>query len=262
MPKLTIITINLNNKAGLQKTMESVFAQNFTDYEYIIIDAGSTDGSKELIEKNQNKLVYWVSEKDEGIYNAMNKGIAKAQGDLVVFLNSGDYYVSDNLLLYAANRIDIGKADVFFCSFIFDNPVSNIIVVSDDSGNTYDWDLQNSNFPHPATFYKRSIFSTIGMFDENYKILGDFDWNARALINHRVAFQYVNLITAFFRADGVSNAANHVNTFEHEKNIILSTYFRPAWLFKYINNHKNKTYGPLLEKALGKMYKKKLNRVY
>ncbi|KAA9036413.1 glycosyltransferase [Ginsengibacter hankyongi] len=262
MPKLSIITVNLNNKAGLQKTMESVFEQTFKDYEYIIIDGGSEDGSKELIETHSDKLSYWISENDNGIYNAMNKGIVRAQGDLIIFLNSGDYYVSNNLLLYASKRIDPGKADVFFCRFIFDNPVSNIIVVSDDSGNTYDWDLQNSNFPHPGTFYKRSVFLTIGVFDENYKILGDFDWNAKALINHRVAFQYVNLITAFFRADGVSNAAHHMNTFEHEKNKILSTYFRPAWLFKYINNHKDKIYGALLEKALGKMYKKKLNRVY
>ncbi len=88
MLKLSIITINLNNLAGLQKTMQSVFEQTFTDYEYIVIDGGSTDGSKEYIEQHSDKLAYWVSEKDKGIYNAMNKGIIKAGGDYLLFLNS------------------------------------------------------------------------------------------------------------------------------------------------------------------------------
>src|SRR5690348_17657794 len=98
MPKLSIITINLNNVKGLQKTMESVFAQTFTDYEYIIIDGGSTDGSVSEIKKHQNKLVYWISENDKGIYNAMNKGIVKANGEYILFMNSGDYLYTDNTI--------------------------------------------------------------------------------------------------------------------------------------------------------------------
>ena len=105
MPELSIITINLNNCAGLQKTLDSVFAQTFTDYEYLVIDGGSTDGSAELIKKQENKFVYCVSEKDNGIYHAMNKGIRKATGDYLLFLNSGDYLVNDEVLSNCSSPI-------------------------------------------------------------------------------------------------------------------------------------------------------------
>ncbi len=90
--KLSIITVNLNNKDGLQKTIDSVISQTFKDFEWIVIDGGSTDGSKELIEKYSDYISYWVSEPDKGIYNAMNKGIKVAKGDYLEFLNSGDIF--------------------------------------------------------------------------------------------------------------------------------------------------------------------------
>jgi len=83
--KLSIITVNLNNAAGLQKTIESVITQTFTDYEYIIIDGGSTDGSVDVIKQHADKITYWVSEPDKGIYNAMNKGILQAKGEYCLF---------------------------------------------------------------------------------------------------------------------------------------------------------------------------------
>lgn len=238
--------------------MQSVFAQNFAGIEYIVIDGGSTDGSKEYIEQNSDKLAYWISEKDTGIYAAMNKGIMAAKGELIIFLNSGDYYVSDNLFLYAKNRIDINKADLFFCQFIWDSPKANVIAVSDSNRNLFDWHLMNSNFPHPATFYKRRLFSRIGLFDESFKILGDFDWNARALIKSRVSFQYVNLVTVFFRADGVSNQSSHKDLYEKEISRIFSAYFDPAWLHKWANKYDNL----LVQKFLAKVFKKRMNRVY
>jgi len=98
MTTLSIISINLNNVAGLQKTIESVWPQTFTDYEYIIIDGGSTDGSIDIIKKYSDKITYWISEKDNGIYHAMNKGIEVAKGDYCLFLNSGDWLVDKKIL--------------------------------------------------------------------------------------------------------------------------------------------------------------------
>ena len=97
--KLSIITINYNNKAGLQKTIDSVICQTWKDYEWIIIDGGSTDGSKELIEQYQQYFAYWCSEPDKGVYNAMNKGITKAKGEYLNFMNSGDCFVCDSTLM-------------------------------------------------------------------------------------------------------------------------------------------------------------------
>ena len=261
-PLFSIITINFNNCAGLKRTMQSVFSQIFDDFEYIIIDGGSTDGSKEYIAEYQEKVDYWISEKDSGIYNAMNKGIRRAKGQLVMFLNSGDYYISPNLLSYFSKRIEQKRADLFFSRFIWDNPKGNVIAVSDNSNNIYDWNLKNSNFPHPATFYKKTLFEKIGLFDENFRILGDFDWNARALITHRIPFQYIDLVSTLFIADGVSNNEANKEVYESEMNIIINTYFQPSWLFRFIDRHKESIYSIFLEKTLGKVFRKRLNKVY
>ena len=96
--RLSIITVNYNNCMGLQRTMDSVIAQSFEDYEWLVIDGGSSDGSRELIEQNAEHFTYWVSEPDHGVYHAMNKGIAKAKGDYMCFLNSGDVYADAHVL--------------------------------------------------------------------------------------------------------------------------------------------------------------------
>lgn len=117
MPKLSIITVNLNNREGLRKTIESVICQSFSDYEYIIIDGGSTDGSKELIELYQNKVTYWISETDKGIYNAMNKGIKTGKGDYCLFLNSGDWLVNSTVI--EKEFSDSKQADIIYGNTIF-----------------------------------------------------------------------------------------------------------------------------------------------
>lgn len=104
--KVTIITVNYNNLEGLKRTIPSVLSQTFHDYEYIVIDGGSTDGSKEYIESQQQGLTYWVSERDKGIYPAMNKGIAQAHGEYCIFMNSGDHFFSSVALEQAALELD------------------------------------------------------------------------------------------------------------------------------------------------------------
>ena len=103
--KLSIITVNLNNLEGLKKTYESVVCQTFTDYEWLVIDGGSTDGSREFIEQHQDKFAYWCSEPDKGIYNAMNKGIVKAKGEYLNFMNSGDCFASSFVVASTCARL-------------------------------------------------------------------------------------------------------------------------------------------------------------
>lgn len=111
-PRFSIVTINLNNRAGLEKTIQSVIKQECTDYEYIIIDGGSSDGSAEVIREYQGALSYWASERDTGIYNAMNKGLKQAHGEYVCFLNSGDCFYSSQVL---ADMHRKGTAPDVFC---------------------------------------------------------------------------------------------------------------------------------------------------
>ena len=115
--KLSIITINYNNKTGLIKTFESVDRQMWTDFEYIVIDGGSTDGGKELIEQNP-KITYWVSEKDSGVYQAMNKGIRKANGDYIIFMNSGDFFY-DSTVLEKVQHQFLSEIDILYGNSMF-----------------------------------------------------------------------------------------------------------------------------------------------
>ena len=117
IPKISIITVNYNNLEGLQRTFNSVFNQTWKEFEYVVIDGGSTDGSKELIEKYNDKIDYWVSESDNGIYNAMNKGIKKAKGEYLLFLNSGDNLFNHTVL--EENHSVIKEMDLIYFNLEF-----------------------------------------------------------------------------------------------------------------------------------------------
>jgi len=162
MTKLSIITINLNNQKGLQKTIESVLSQTCSDYEYIIIDGGSTDGSIDIIKKHADKISHWISEPDHGIYNAMNKGISVANGELICFLNSGDEYKSRNSLDIAVNEIlnDQKKYPIYFFDYIYacSNGKNNVISSNDVTNKVR---LFSKGFGHPSTFYRKELFNKI-----------------------------------------------------------------------------------------------------
>ena len=117
MPKISIISINYNDAIGLKKTIDSVRIQKYTDFEYIIIDGGSTDGSLELIKENEGRINYWISEADKGVYNAMNKGILAAKGEYLLFLNGGDWFSNTESLGFLANNT--GDFDIVFGNTYF-----------------------------------------------------------------------------------------------------------------------------------------------
>ena len=203
MPKLSIITVNLNNEHGLQKTMESVFEQTFTDYEYIIIDGGSTDGSKELIEKHQNKLVYWVSEKDNGVYYAMNKGIKKAQGEFCMFLNSGDYLVDAEVLETAVKFTNADKADIYYGNMLIELKKGKPVLKKHATEITLDI-LENETINHQASFIKTLLFKELGLYNTHYSLAADHAFYLKAYINGKV-FSYVDLTWVNYQLDGISS---------------------------------------------------------
>lgn len=163
--KLSIITINYNNQDGLQKTIDSVINQTFTDFEWIIIDGGSTDGSKKLIERYTDKISYWVSEHDKGIYNAMNKGIRVAHGEYLLFLNSGDY-LFDKDVLYKV--VPLLQDKDFYVGNLFNGRLLNPNI--DNLCTT----LFYSTFPHQASFIHRNNFVKYGEYREDLQIVSDW----------------------------------------------------------------------------------------
>ena len=197
-PKISVITVCFNAAHLLNKTIESVLEQTYSELEYIIIDGASKDNTNELVKTFGTSVNSFISEPDSGIYEAMNKGIGISTGELIMFLNAGDYFISKDVLEFSVSKMNLEKADLFFGRFIWNEPKNKDIVLSDHEWVTYTWDLKESNFPHPSTFYKKHLFNNIGLFDTTYKLGADYDWNMRALIKNKIAFQYMNIATTVF----------------------------------------------------------------
>ena len=169
--KLSIITINYNNLEGLKRTYDSVVSQTCQDFEWIIIDGGSTDGSREFIEERQDKFAYWCSEPDKGIYNAMNKGIAKATGEYLQFLNSGDNLVDDKVIeefLTLDWNEDIISGDI-----IVDNDETDVRYNPDDDVLDIDT-MRRGCIYHPSSYIKKELFDNYGLYDEKLRIVSDW----------------------------------------------------------------------------------------
>lgn len=203
MPKLSIITINYNNSSGLKKTMASVLSQSFTDYEYIVIDGGSTDGSKELILENENRLAHWVSEKDDGVFDAQNKGLKKAKGEFVQVLNSGDELASPTILeeIFSGKHYD---ADILY---------GNMYLVGRSGQKQKGYmpasltinHMVKDTLWHPASFVRRKFFDTSGYYDLNYKLTSDYEWFLRAVVKYRASLFYLNRFIVNFYEDGLTS---------------------------------------------------------
>ena len=201
--KLSIITINYNNCDGLQKTIESIVSQSYNDFEWIVIDGGSTDGSRELIEKYAEHISYWVSEPDAGVYNAMNKGIKVAKGEYVNFMNSGDCFASSTILevVFATPHI----ADVLYGYMMRGNvngEVNNLSMMKPDLS----WiDLYGDGLPHQSTFIKRSLFDKYGLYDESLKAVADWKFFVNAFVYHKATSEFIPLKISIYEEGGISD---------------------------------------------------------
>jgi glycosyltransferase involved in cell wall biosynthesis len=219
--KLSIITINYTNFEGLQKTMQSVFAQTFTDYEYIIIDGGSTDGSKELIQQHSDKVAYWVSEKDSGVYNAMNKGIIKAKGDYLLFLNSGDWLVNKNVIELILKNED-GHYDIIYGNLERTFPDGRTDSVKMPSEVTFDF-LMNATLCHPVTFIKHSLFGKFGLYDETLKIVSDWAFFLKNIVFSNLELKYKDINVVMFDMDGLSSKPENQLAILAERELVIKS---------------------------------------
>lgn len=202
--KLSIITVNLNNRDGLQKTIDSVICQTFKDFEWIVIDGGSTDGSKELIEQYSEHFSYWVSEPDKGIYNAMNKGISHAVGDYCLFLNSGDSLISKDIVSYVFSSEH--KEDIIF-GYSY---VTKMGLKVGEFG-THSLDISPFNFidntiAHQSSFIKRELFYSCFMYDESYKIAADLKFFFYCVYIKKVTCLSIDVPVSNFEIGGISNS--------------------------------------------------------
>jgi len=232
MKRLSIITINLNNVNGLKKTIDSVIEQDFDDYEYLIFDGGSTDGSKELILSYGQYLNYWRSNKDNGIFNAMNEGVAAAKGEYLLFLNSGDFLIERNVLSKA-----------FKLNFEEDIVVGNC-VISKDGKKVFEVvppdEISLSAFfrktiPHQASFIKANLFKEAGCYSEEYSIHADYEFFLRALIVNNCGYRHINITITDYNLEGISSSPKNTSISSAEYQEIIERLIPTRILIDYNN---------------------------
>lgn len=232
---LSIITINFNNLEGLRKTIDSVLSQTWHDFEWIIIDGGSTDGSKELIEDTANKLTasdynplsFWCSESDSGIYNALNKGLSHCIGTYINCMNSGDEFYDNQTLekLFSTSH----NSDIIFGNSFHYSKENAFISHYPESVDLYF--LYHSNICHQAMFVKTELLKA-SPFDEQYRICADYaKW--LELMIQGCSFKYVPNMICRFDMTGMSNTGDLI-TIEREK---IKTKYIPKYILPLIHEH-------------------------
>lgn len=217
MIKISIITINYNNLKGLKKTVNSVKNQSWQEFEYIVIDGGSSDGSFEYLNTQKDFIDFYLSEKDTGIYNAMNKGIRKAKGLYVLFLNSGDHFFNKDVLK-SGNTYLKGKDLVCFNIQTVKKNIKEIVKPPKTIHSSH---LFEYSLPHPSTFIKKDLFHKIGLYDESLKIVSDWKFFLLALLKYDCSYLKVDEILSTFYFDGISSLVDNVE----ERNMVIQENF-------------------------------------
>lgn len=206
MKKLSVVTICYNDLAGLKKTIASVVSQDFTDFEYIVVDGASTDGSAEYIRELASVITKSVSEKDSGIYNAQNKGWKMASGEYCLFLNSGDF-LADNKVLSTIFSSAITE-DIMYGDILVDNGKDALYRLGQHDPFTFD-DMIYTTLFHPAAFIRKSLLEACSGYDESFRIVADYDFFLNALLVKKCTTRYIAHPVSVFNTAGVgSDPAN------------------------------------------------------
>jgi glycosyltransferase involved in cell wall biosynthesis len=217
--QLSIITINKNNAAGLYKTIQSVRTQTFNNFEYLVIDGDSQDSSVDIIRAHADKINYWVSEKDSGIYNAMNKGIRKAQGKYCLFLNSGDCLIDPSTLNNIFKEIEqLDDADIYYSDRIGTDGTLLKSVKYININN-----LIEGGPSHQNSLIRTSFFPQYGYYNENFKIISDWEFFLKACYFFNARFVHINTLISIVDTNGISHSERHL--LQTEQKVLLNDVF-------------------------------------
>lgn len=249
--KLSIITINRNNAEGLEKTLRSVAAQSIREFEYIVIDGASTDGSVEVIKRYETQFAHlkWVSEPDKGIYNAMNKGLRMATGDYIQILNSGDCLASNDIIerMLAALE-EAGNPSILYGNMVKCFSDGRKMVDKCFAGQEITMlGMYTGTLNHDPAYVRRDLFEKYGYYDENLKIVSDWKWYLQAIILGDEKPQYVDLDVTLFDMTGISETNKKLDKEERDAvqeqlfpRTILADYERfasPIDMIKRLQRH-------------------------
>jgi len=248
-PKITIITVVYNAEKTIEQTIKSVIAQSYPDIEYIIIDGKSDDGTIDIINKYRSKISLFISEEDNGIYDAMNKGINHSSGEILFFLNADDYLVDNEVIGEIIEKYRNCNCDLLYGYVNIEYLINN---KPSFQKYAYEFTLENLRKgcqpPHQGLFIKKQVFTESGLFDLNFKSASDFEFYCR-IIDKNYSHVYIDKLISIFKYGGTS-----------------SNFFSDYESIKIINKYFGKYYGMLyyFKRIIirGLLYKFKLINVY
>jgi len=235
--KVSIITATFNAQSHLQDTIDSVSRQTYNDIEYIIIDGKSTDKTIDIINKNNGLVDFFLSEKDSGYYDAVNKGISKATGEIVGILNSDDFYLNDRIISEVVKVFqENANIQVVMGNVDFVNPGEVKRPIRQFSSSTFaPWKMYFGFMPaHPATFVRSSAYQQIGLYRLNYKIAADFEWFVRAFLAHSLNYTKINKTFVRMRLGGISTSG------------LMSNWISTKELHNALKSNQKNAYGAVL----------------
>ncbi len=246
--KVSVITVCRNAEEFIEQAITSVLEQTYENIEYIVIDGKSTDNTVSIINKYLDKICYFVSEPDNGVYDAMNKGIKNSSGDILYFLNSDDTfydkYVIENVIRFFQHKDNV---DFVYGPVIVFDPITNESFVKTYENITKSYFINNV-ICQQAIFYKADSFKKIGFFDNTLKIVGDYEWELRAIRRFNIEIAYYPQIVSVYRNGGISSPHGSVELNQEEQRRVFRSYFskvdiynyylinKPTYIFSYIHN--------------------------
>jgi glycosyltransferase involved in cell wall biosynthesis len=204
--KVSIITVVWNNKETIKDSINSVLNQTYADIEYIVVDGSSSDGTVDIVKGYVNKISHFISEPDEGIYDALNKGIELASGDVIGILHSDDLFSDRFVVSDMMERMAVENAEIAFSDMVIvDNSMTKVLRYYMASYFS-PWMFKIGWMPpHPTCFIKKSLFDEFGMYSLDYKVAGDFDFLVRIFYARDISWTYLDRVTVKMRQGGVSN---------------------------------------------------------
>ena len=224
--KASIITVCKNSEKCVERAIQSVLMQSYNDIEYIIIDGASTDKTLSIIEKYKENIDVLISEKDRGIYNAMNKGIVHSSGDVLYFLNSDDLLYDEDVINDVMSEFSRNSnLGVLYGNVIISDGQNEKIVEYRNLTKRF---FYKNNLCHQAVFSRKKVFNEIGNFNENYKIHADIDWLMRAYFKTNTKFRYLDRIICIYSTLGFCSNPINAQTYKFDRQKISAKYFFEA----------------------------------
>lgn len=222
--KISIITVVYNNENTIKQAIESVINQSYPNIEYVIIDGDSNDNTVNLINEYKEKISYFISEKDNGLYDAMNKGIKACTGDVIGILNSDDLYDDLNVIASVMEEfIKDSGLDILYGNLVYVKSNDTKKVVRNWKSKTYyKFFFEHANVPpHPSLFVRSKVYNEIGLFDLRYKLAADYELMLRMFKNHNFNSKYINKLITKMRLGGATNQS-FSNVVAQNKEILQS----------------------------------------